>query len=244
MLYSPRQPPPLRWSGHESGTGMACTCVQANTHACTPAPFPYHRPATTSHTQPRYRPPPKKRHSAERFELISARCLFFERLAGTNTGPIKIGKWITLPPTDRRIQTPMHLSSIVWNPQDCVSVHLSTDRPLRGQHQGGGRCLWPARGRGPPAACGRGGCRARNPADTEHGRARGPLWQDLVERAAHSCVVEEPGAGSGTERRVKKDARGEESLDVHPLALPVGPSTVSLNTNTTSPGVGRSSVPI
>ena len=52
------------------------------------------------------------------------------------TGPIKIGKWITLPPTGRRIQTPMHLSSIVWNPDGKIvlSVHLSTDRPLRGQH--------------------------------------------------------------------------------------------------------------
>jgi len=57
------------------------------------------------------------------------RCLFFERWTGTNTGPIKIGKWITLPPSGKRVEAPIHVSSITWNPDgkivyQCISPPL------------------------------------------------------------------------------------------------------------------------
>jgi len=57
------------------------------------------------------------------------RCFFFERWTGTNTGSIQIGKWIALPPTGTRIETPIHLTSLVWAPDgqlvyECISPPL------------------------------------------------------------------------------------------------------------------------
>ena len=54
------------------------------------------------------------------------RCLFFERWTGTCTGSIKIGSLLTLPPTGNRIETPIHVSSVTWNPEgqvvyECIS---------------------------------------------------------------------------------------------------------------------------
>ena len=48
------------------------------------------------------------------------RCFFFERWTGTMTGSIKIGSLLTLPPTQRRVETPIHVTSVVWNPQGKV----------------------------------------------------------------------------------------------------------------------------
>lgn len=57
------------------------------------------------------------------------RCLFFERWTGTMTGSIKIGSLLTLPPTGKRIETPIHMSSVIWNPEgkvvyECISPPL------------------------------------------------------------------------------------------------------------------------
>jgi len=54
------------------------------------------------------------------------RCLFFERWTGTCTGSIKIGSLLTLPPSGKRIETPIHVSSVTWNPEgkvvyECIS---------------------------------------------------------------------------------------------------------------------------
>ena len=53
------------------------------------------------------------------------RCLFFERWTGTCTGSINIGP-VALPPTGNRIETPIHVSSVTWNPEgkvvyECIS---------------------------------------------------------------------------------------------------------------------------
>jgi hypothetical protein len=53
------------------------------------------------------------------------RCLFFERWTGTCTGSIKIGP-VALPPTGKQIETPIHVSSVTWNPEgkvvyECIS---------------------------------------------------------------------------------------------------------------------------
>ena len=51
------------------------------------------------------------------------------------TGSIKIGSLITLPPTQKRIETPIHVTSVVWNPEGKIayeSLSPPTDpcRPL------------------------------------------------------------------------------------------------------------------
>ena len=45
------------------------------------------------------------------------RCFFFERWTGTHTGVIKLGPLITIPATNRRIETPLHITSITWIPE-------------------------------------------------------------------------------------------------------------------------------
>ena len=57
------------------------------------------------------------------------RCFFFERWTGTCTGSIQVGALITLPPTGKRIETPIHVSSIVWNPEGKV-VYESISPPV------------------------------------------------------------------------------------------------------------------
>ena len=42
------------------------------------------------------------------------------------TGEIKIGSLVTLPPTQKRIETPIHVTSVIWNPEgkvvyECIS---------------------------------------------------------------------------------------------------------------------------
>lgn len=54
------------------------------------------------------------------------RVFFFERWTGTMTGAIKIGSLISLPPTGKRVECPIHITSIVWNPEgkiayECIS---------------------------------------------------------------------------------------------------------------------------
>ena len=59
------------------------------------------------------------------------RCFFFERWTGTMTGSIKIGSLVTLPPTQKRIETPIHVTSVVWNPEGKVvyeGISPPTDR--------------------------------------------------------------------------------------------------------------------
>ena len=68
------------------------------------------------------------------------RCMFFERWTGTMTGSIKIGSLVTLPPTQKRIETPIHVSSVVWNPEGKVvyeSISPPTDR-FEGNTKGAG----------------------------------------------------------------------------------------------------------
>ena len=43
------------------------------------------------------------------------RVLFFERWTATNTGPLKVGP-LTIPATGKRVETPVHVTSLVWNP--------------------------------------------------------------------------------------------------------------------------------
>ena len=57
------------------------------------------------------------------------RCFFFERWTGTNTGSIKIGSLLTLPPTGKSVETPIHISSIVWNPEGKI-VYESISPPV------------------------------------------------------------------------------------------------------------------
>ena len=57
------------------------------------------------------------------------RVFFFERWTGTMTGEIKIGSLITLPPTQKRIETPIHVTSVVWNPEGKV-VYETISPPL------------------------------------------------------------------------------------------------------------------
>jgi len=52
------------------------------------------------------------------------RCLFFERWTGTNKGSIKIGDFITLPSTGKRVELPIHISSVVWNPEGKIVYEI------------------------------------------------------------------------------------------------------------------------
>jgi len=49
------------------------------------------------------------------------RCLFFERWTGTMTGDVKIGNLVNLPATQKRVELPVHVSSIVWNPDGKIA---------------------------------------------------------------------------------------------------------------------------
>jgi hypothetical protein len=57
------------------------------------------------------------------------RCLFMERWTGTNTGEIKIGQFITIPPSGKKVETPIHVSSIVWNPEGKI-IYESISPPI------------------------------------------------------------------------------------------------------------------
>ena len=68
------------------------------------------------------------------------RCFFMERWTGTNTGEIKIGSLVTLPPTGKRVETPIHVSSVVWTPEGKIcyeSISPPVDR-FEGNTQGAG----------------------------------------------------------------------------------------------------------
>ncbi|EOD11570.1 hypothetical protein EMIHUDRAFT_214397 [Emiliania huxleyi CCMP1516] len=56
------------------------------------------------------------------------RVFFFERWTATMTGSIKIGP-LTLPPSNKRIETPIHVTSITWNPDGKV-VYESISPPV------------------------------------------------------------------------------------------------------------------
>ena len=54
------------------------------------------------------------------------RVFFFERWTGTMTGSIKIGSLISMPATNKRVECPIHMTSLVWNPDgkiayECIS---------------------------------------------------------------------------------------------------------------------------
>jgi len=68
------------------------------------------------------------------------RCFFFERWTGTHTGVIKLGPLITIPATNRRIETPLHITSITWNPEGKIayqSISPPVDR-FEGNTKGAG----------------------------------------------------------------------------------------------------------
>ena len=86
------------------------------------------------------------------------RCFFFERWTGTMTGEIKIGSLLTLPPTQKRIETPIHVTSVVWNPEGKVvyeGISPPTDR-FEGNTKGAGAVFGLLSGAGlaPPAQVG------------------------------------------------------------------------------------------
>ena len=58
------------------------------------------------------------------------RVFWFERWTGTMTGPIKIGSLITLPPTQQKVETPIHVTSVVFNPEGEVPCHLAARSPF------------------------------------------------------------------------------------------------------------------
>merc|ERR1711879_598618 len=67
------------------------------------------------------------------------RCFFFERWTGTHTGEINLGP-MTIPPTGNRIETPIHVTSITWNPQGKI-VYQAISPPVdrfEGNTKGGG----------------------------------------------------------------------------------------------------------
>ena len=56
------------------------------------------------------------------------------------TGEIKLGSLLTLPPTQKRIEIPIHVTSVVWNPEVKVayeSISPPTDR-FEGNTKGAG----------------------------------------------------------------------------------------------------------
>jgi hypothetical protein len=44
------------------------------------------------------------------------RCLWFERWTATHTGPVKVGP-LSLQATGKKVETPVHVNSVVWNPE-------------------------------------------------------------------------------------------------------------------------------
>ena len=68
------------------------------------------------------------------------RCFFFERWTGTNKGSLNLGPWIKIPATNARVETPIHITSIVWNPEGKI-VYQSISPPVdrfEGNTKGGG----------------------------------------------------------------------------------------------------------
>jgi hypothetical protein len=68
------------------------------------------------------------------------RCFFFERWTATHTGTINIGPFIKLPATNKRVETPLHITSITWNPEGKI-VYQSISPPVdrfEGNTKGGG----------------------------------------------------------------------------------------------------------
>ena len=56
------------------------------------------------------------------------------------TGSIKLGSLVTLPPTQKRIELPIHVTSVVWNPEGKVvyeGISPPTDR-FEGNTKGAG----------------------------------------------------------------------------------------------------------
>ena len=67
------------------------------------------------------------------------RCLFFERWTATNTGATTLGP-LKLKPTGNRVETPLHVSSITWNPEGKIiynSISPPVDR-FEGNTKGAG----------------------------------------------------------------------------------------------------------
>lgn len=67
------------------------------------------------------------------------RCLFFERWTATHTGEAKLGP-ATISPTGNRVETPLHVSSITWNPEGKIiynSISPPVDR-FEGNTKGAG----------------------------------------------------------------------------------------------------------
>ena len=74
------------------------------------------------------------------------------------TGSIKIGSLVTLPPTQKRIELPIHITSVVWNPEGKIayeSISPPTDR-FEGNTKGAGAVFGLLFGAGlaPPAQVG------------------------------------------------------------------------------------------
>ena len=57
------------------------------------------------------------------------RCFFFERWTGTHTGTITLGSLIKIPASNKRIETPLHITSITWNPEGRI-VYQSISPPV------------------------------------------------------------------------------------------------------------------
>jgi hypothetical protein len=57
------------------------------------------------------------------------RCLFFERWTATNTGELELPFGQTLPPTLKKAETPIHVTSIVWTPEGKI-IYLSIGGPV------------------------------------------------------------------------------------------------------------------
>ena len=108
------------------------------------------------------------------------RCFFFERWTGTNTGSIKIGSLLTLPPTGKSVETPIHISSIVWNPEGKIvyeSISPPVDR-FEGNTKGSGAVFGLLAGAGLqlPAAVGDGALMLQQRLNTDllSGSSAGP----------------------------------------------------------------------
>lgn len=56
------------------------------------------------------------------------RCIFFERWTGTQKGDVKLGP-LTMPATGKKMETPLHASSLTWNPEGKV-IYESISSPI------------------------------------------------------------------------------------------------------------------
>ena len=57
------------------------------------------------------------------------RCFFFERWTGTHSGTINLGSFIKIPASSRRIETPLHVTYLTWNPEGKI-VYQSISPPI------------------------------------------------------------------------------------------------------------------